>query len=657
MSDIGLGVLFEDSDINSGTGTYNSFLRIPNTGEEKGFNTDTNNQLNNKDGIWTHSLLISSLDTVTFGTTDYYEIRLDLNVSNSTTGPNITLEQLQIFFGAAATTSLAGLTEAYNLLDDNGGPLNLVDHNSGSGSDDYVFYIPTDLITDTSGYLTLYADFTGADGGFEEFRVKSLDVGDGLPIINLVKEASPTTIPEGTATDITYTYTLTNTSPGDDALTLTSFIDDNGTPADTSDDVDLLVDGTFVGGDTDGDGMLDKDETWTFTYVREDTVVNAGSLVNTAGVSAVDEEGNNTSDTDDATVTVTDALPVVGLVKTVSPTQVQAGTATDVTFTYEVTNGGVSTDPLHLTTLIDDNGTVATGDDFDVLLVGTFVGGDTDSDGFVDTGETWVYTFTESVTVGLGETRTNIAVVHATDDEGNDTSAQDDASITSFNLGRTPGFWSNNGSKLWDGNDGTWPKGGDLGIVSVVNPGSDIAYAIHDLDGNGTSENATGSRQYLMIGDWDHDGVADANENVLVISRLDALSLLNSSLKQQQDGRFQVARDVVASWLNHLGGSYVGDSDDPNSPMHYIDEAVAWLIQTTTDQNHVLTVSELSSAKVLQSSSAWGQGFDFDGDSIKGENQTPTPPSHDIGLGTTLDIMAGSVIHSGLDHYNNFGFV
>ena len=166
MSDIGLGVLFEDSDINSGTGNYNSFLRIQNTGEEKGFNTDTNNQLNNKDGIWTHSLLISSLDTVTFGTTDYYEIRLDLNETNSTTGPNITLEQLQIFFGAAATTSLAGLTEAYNLLDDNGGPLNLVDHNSGSGSDDYVFYIPTDLITDTSGYLTLYADFTGADGGF-----------------------------------------------------------------------------------------------------------------------------------------------------------------------------------------------------------------------------------------------------------------------------------------------------------------------------------------------------------------------------------------------------------------------------------------------------------------------------------------------------------
>ncbi len=70
--------------------------------------------------------------------------------------------------------------------------------------------------------------------------------------------------------------TLTNLSPGDDALTVTSFIDDNGTPGDTSDDVDLLdgVDATlspyYVSGDTDLDGLLDKTETWTFSYTRED---------------------------------------------------------------------------------------------------------------------------------------------------------------------------------------------------------------------------------------------------------------------------------------------------------------------------------------------------------------------------------------------------
>lgn len=188
-------------------------------------------------------------------------------------------------------------------------------------------------------------------------------------------------------------------------------------------------------------------------------------------------------------------------------------------------------------------------------------------------------------------------------------------------------------------------------------PNQDLAYGIHDLDGDGIVDNVAGSRGYLMIGDWDKDGIADANENVLVISRMDALSLLNSSEKQQQDGRFMLARDVVASWLNHLGGSYVGESDDPGSAMHYVDEATAWLMETT-DRNHVLTRSELVSGNtVATSSSAWNQGFDFDLDLIKGENHVPLAGEHDIGWGTTLDILGGAAIHSGLDHYNNFGFV
>lgn len=652
-TDLGLGVLVEDSDINAGTGNYNSFVRIQNNGEEEGFNTDTNGQLNNKDGIWTHDLLISSLEVVTIGTTDYYEIRLDLNETNSNTGPNISLDQLQIYFGAAATSDdFSALTKVFDLVGDYGGPLALVDHNSGSGSDDYVFYVPVDLITDTSGYLTLYADFSGADGGFEEFRVKSLDVGDGLPIINVVKDASPTTIPEGTPTDITYTYTLTNTSPGDDALTLTSFIDDFGTPGDNTDDVDLLVDGTFVGGDTDLDGMLDKTETWTFTYTREDAVVNAGNLVNVAGVNAVDEEGNNTTDSDDATVTVTDVLPDINIVKTASLTQVQAGQATNVTFTVEVTNEGVPTDPLSLTTLVDDNGTPGTpGDDFSLLPF--YVSGDTNTDGFLDVGETWTFEYTKSVTLAAGEVRTNLATVHATDDEANDVSDSDDATITAFNLGRTPGFWSNNGAKLWDGNDNSFPKAGGLGIVQ---PGHDLAYEIKDLDANGTDDAGAGSRGYIMVGDWDKDGIADPDENVIVIKYEDALKMLNASLKLQQDGRYVMARDAIASWLNYLGGSYVGNADDPNSARHYIDEATAWLGQTPAGSDHVLTFSELTSAgKVPQNSPAWQTGFDFDGTAGV---QNDFPSSGDVlGPSVNLDILAGSLIHTGLDHYNNFGFV
>src|SRR5205085_6458209 len=97
-----------------------------------------------------------------------------------------------------------------------------------------------------------------------------------------------------------------------------------------------------------------------------------------------------------------------------------------------------------------------------------------------------------------------------------------------------------------------------LGTTSFLGANKDLLYTVNDLNGDGSIVGAaetTGSRQYLLIGDWDHDGLADPTENVLAITRTQALSLLNSSEKQQQDGRYMLARDLVASWLNFLGGS------------------------------------------------------------------------------------------------------
>ena len=1054
FTNIGSGVLLDQSSIGSGSGSYNSFLRIQHGTTESGYNTDTTHQLDNKDGTWTHSIQFSSMAIVNVGGTDYYEIRLDLNELNSGAGPNITLQDLQLFHSDAAATTpgtLGGLTKVFDLS----GTIDLVDHNSGSGSDDYVFLVPTSLFTgstgfSTSDYFTLYADFgrindsgSPSDGGFEEFRVKP---DDGPPAINIVKEASPTSIDEGTATDVTYTYTVTNTSSAStDPLTITSLIDDNGTvgtgddfsptyvsgdtnanglldkgeswiytatvsldrnagtvtntatvtghddennqatdsddatvtindlkpvitlvksadptnvdegssntitytytltsqsnhldpltidsliddngtvgtgddfdvttsytsftgdtnsnglldsnetwvytyeksgvgtdmnagdeltntatvtahddegneatssddsvvtatvtaddvdpkinlektaspthvneggaaevtytytltsdsastdplhlttfvddngTVDTGDDVNLLQgasdttysdfytggddNGNFlldsnetwtfeytntlpsmnvgdewtnsatvhasddenndtsatddatvtvddvlpaitlvkeadktsinegtptditytytltsqsvgtdplsftslvddngtvdtgddvnltmadlVSGDDNSDGLLQNDETWVFQYTAHNVTVNAGDLTNTAGATMTDDEGNDATDDAQATVTVNDVTPGIDITKVASPTQVQAGVPTSVTFTYNVTNTSTaSTDPLTITSLIDDNGTSGnTSDDW----TPTYVSGDANSNGLLDQGETWQYSYTSTLTLSTS-TYTNIIVVHGEDDEGNDVSDSASASVSVINLGRTPGFWSNNGSLLWDGNTGTLPKAGGLGIVAA---GQDLAYGIRDFNFDGVADSSgpgsgTGSKSYLMIGDWNHNGLADAGENVLLIGRTDALSLLNSSQKQQQDGRFVLARDMVASWLNTLGGSYAGNANDPNSARHYIDEATAWLMQTTTDHNHLFTVSELTAAtKIAQSTSAWGQGFDFDGDTIKGENMVPSSGDV-IGQSVSLDIMAGNAIHTGLDHYNNTGWV
>lgn len=264
FTNIGSGVLYDASDINAGTGNYDSFLRIQNTGEENGFNTDNPQQLDNKDGIWTHSLLISSLQVVTYNGVDYYQIRLDLNETNSKTGPNISLDELQLYVGGAANTfgDLSGLTKVFDLS----GSLALVDHNSGSGTDDYFFMIPTSLLSGGQ-YLTLYADFNGADGGFEEFRALSTTFTP-QPEINIVKETDGTDnqcpdILQGST--VTWTYHVTN--PGNVPLSNIVVTDDNGTPLNLLDDftATAVMSGGFNVGDTNQNNLLDSNETWEFT--------------------------------------------------------------------------------------------------------------------------------------------------------------------------------------------------------------------------------------------------------------------------------------------------------------------------------------------------------------------------------------------------------
>ena len=93
----------------------------------------------------------------------------------------------------------------------------------------------------------------------------TVTAADVAPEITVVKTADPTTVNEG-GESVTYTYAVTNTSASstDRELTLTALVDDRGTAA-TGDDVDLLTAGTFVGGDTDSNTLIDAGETWTYT--------------------------------------------------------------------------------------------------------------------------------------------------------------------------------------------------------------------------------------------------------------------------------------------------------------------------------------------------------------------------------------------------------
>ena len=88
---------------------------------------------------------------------------------------------------------------------------------------------------------------------------------------------------------VTFTFVVTNT--GDVPLQNVEVIDDNGTPADASDDFIP----TFVGGDTNGNGLLDLTETWTYTATRDATL---GLHFNDAKVTAEDDQGEMVMDAD-----------------------------------------------------------------------------------------------------------------------------------------------------------------------------------------------------------------------------------------------------------------------------------------------------------------------------------------------------------------------
>ena len=87
-------------------------------------------------------------------------------------------------------------------------------------------------------------------------------------------------------------YTYRVTSLADSQLTNVVVIDDNGTPDNTSDDFSP----TFLGGDIDGDGILDADEVWL--YQAADVVDSVGLFQNIGRVSAQDVGGGTVAGSD-----------------------------------------------------------------------------------------------------------------------------------------------------------------------------------------------------------------------------------------------------------------------------------------------------------------------------------------------------------------------
>ena len=428
------------------------------------------------------------------------------------------------------------------------------------------------------------------------------------PSLNITKDAS---VPGGTADaageQISYVITVANT--GNTTL-------DGVTVTDPYADAGSIVRGADVVGDNDG--LLEVGETWGYT--AKHTVTQAeldsngggdGQLENTATA-----DSNQTGpDTDDASVPVQQRASI-DIEKYVSidggatwndaddPMGPVATSSASIAFKFVVTNiGNVTLTNATVTDSVFDLNGAAAGT---ARALGTLA-----------VGATTEFQINAPWTAGQ---HVNDATATGTY-SGGTTSDHDLAYYYGLidTVGtRTPGFWlSPNGLTFWDGTVGNETKSGPGfadGELLAFNNG------INDGPDPGSSNK---EERYILLGDYNGNGITDAGEDTLKMSLAMALKVIDASQKPSQDARYVLGRDVIAAWLNFEAGNTTGDPLNPNSPAAKMNQAIDWL-QQYADANHD-GVADFNGPAIKQNSSAW-QG-------------------------------SGSALHTALDDYNNHGAI
>jgi uncharacterized repeat protein (TIGR01451 family)/LPXTG-motif cell wall-anchored protein len=181
------------------------------------------------------------------------------------------------------------------------------------------------------------------------------------PQISVTKTANPDSFQEP---DGVVVYSVTVTNPGTEALTVTELTDDvslNGGPVttlDLSSDTPVAAAGGTVTANTcdtlvfglsiDGGGQ----RSCTFTVAYSDR--NAGDVIDdTVDVTGTDVFGRTVSASADATVTVTDALPVILVDKQNAQPDTIVAPGGLATYTLVVTNGPDAVEDLTITEVSD----------------------------------------------------------------------------------------------------------------------------------------------------------------------------------------------------------------------------------------------------------------------------------------------------------------
>jgi hypothetical protein len=212
------GALFYQTNPQStGTGVIDSFVQsIPGgvATTSHAYNTTVNMVLDNgSSDQFNHSITLGLVPIFDIGGTEYREFLLDINETNSAGDEFLSLDEIQLFVGGTANSSVETFTGG--ILDHDGTLIYQLDAggnnwvalnyalNPGSGAGDMFFYVPNSLFSGfgDSSVVTLYSAFGdegvvdppgsapagnyGQSDGFEEWALR---------------EATGTSVPDGGAT-------------------------------------------------------------------------------------------------------------------------------------------------------------------------------------------------------------------------------------------------------------------------------------------------------------------------------------------------------------------------------------------------------------------------------------------------------------------------
>jgi hypothetical protein len=233
--------------------------------------------------------------------------------------------------------------------------------------------------------------------------------------------------PGGSAT---FKVVVTNTSAVD-TVTI-STLSDNVYPA-------LANLACFKGGVSDPLPVtLAPGQSFTCTFTGTVTGNPGTSVTDTATASGTDDDGVPVSDTDTARVNLTNVLPTILVIKTANPTIVPFSGG-NVTYTVSIQNTSVSSDPVTIQTLTDNQfGNLANRGNCGALIGVTLQPGQTVSCQFT------VFLQGQPDPDGTGILpHVNVATATGVDDEGSPATDSDDATVNFSWRGRTPGYWKN----------------------------------------------------------------------------------------------------------------------------------------------------------------------------------------------------------------------